>query len=25
MQFSCEACGSVSASSENLCIPIEIR
>ena len=25
MKFSCEACGSVSASSDNLCIPIEIR
>ncbi len=25
MKFSCDACGSISASSENLCLPIEIR
>jgi hypothetical protein len=25
LKFSCEACGSVSASSENLCVPIEMR
>jgi hypothetical protein len=25
MKFSCDACGSVSATSDNLCIPVEIR
>ncbi|MBB5348444.1 hypothetical protein JWG42_08660 [Desulfoprunum benzoelyticum] len=25
IKFSCDACGSVSASSDNLCVPIEIR
>jgi hypothetical protein len=24
MKFSCEACGSVSATSDNLCVPSEI-
>ena len=25
MKFSCDACGSTSAISDNLCIPVEIR
>ena len=25
MKFSCDACGSISATSDNLCIPVEIR
>ena len=24
MKFSCDACGSISATSDNLCIPIKI-